>query len=463
MGKVRFRNSLTSSSYADVVENPTGSSKPLPESDTAAQGSFARLRSGADGERLTFVAVLGIARFEHLRRSLGYQVAASILSLVATRLSTVFRDAELGRIGRTRLEFAFHADGQNEAEAVLAAVIPSLQKPYIYDGMAFSLGVALGVTKASNGRISDELIEAGANALDRAWSAPSKIAFADAQAADGSITYDIELLRDLRSASGRGELTLYYQPKLHSRLDRITSAEALLRWDHPRWGRIPTEKFIALAEDTGSIRELTEWVLAEAIRGQDVMRSAGHDLEVHINISGTLLHDDVFAHAALAVASTATGNLGFEITETAVIEEPESALANLHAFSKAGIKIAIDDYGSGLSSLAYLKQLPAQELKIDRMFISGLIDSHKDPLLVRSSIDLAHALEMEVTAEGVDDAMSLSLLRVMGCDLLQGYLIAPPLPLPEFLDLLADKVHLQSLVGPPASGSAWSSFKRVQA
>ena len=131
------------------------------------------------------------------------------------------------------------------------------------------------------------------------------------------------------------------------------------------------------------------------------------------------------------------GRIGLEITETAVIQDPEAALANLRALADAGIRIAIDDYGSGLSSLSYLKQLPASELKIDQMFISGLIDSHRDPLLVRSSIDLAHALDMEVTAEGVDSPAALALLKVMGCDVIQGFLIAQPMRLGElraFLD-----------------------------
>ena len=131
-------------------------------------------------------------------------------------------------------------------------------------------------------------------------------------------------------------------------------------------------------------------------------------------------------------------------------------MANLAAFTAAGIKIAIDDYGSGLSSLAYLKQLPAQELKIDRLFIKELVESHRDPLLVRSSIDLAHALEMEVTAEGVDNPMTLALLRIMGCDLIQGYLVAPALPVPEFRRLLSNRTHLDALAA-PAVPAGWRS------
>jgi len=158
-----------------------------------------------------------------------------------------------------------------------------------------------------------------------------------------------------------------------------------------------------------------------------------------------LLPDADFVERAVAIVAAAPGRIGFEITETAVITDPDRALANLKRFTEADIKIAIDDYGSGLSSLAYLKQLPAHELKIDRMFVSGLIDSHRDPLLVRSSIDLAHALDMEVTAEGVDDPMVLSLLRVMGCDLIQGYFISPPMAIGALEIFLADDERLEQL------------------
>jgi EAL domain-containing protein (putative c-di-GMP-specific phosphodiesterase class I) len=175
-----------------------------------------------------------------------------------------------------------------------------------------------------------------------------------------------------------------------------------------------------------------------------------------VNISGQLLADREFAQGALALVRESAGQIGFEITETAVIKDPDAALANLREFSAAGIRIAIDDYGSGLSSLAYLKQLPAHELKIDRMFISGLSDSHRDPLLVRSSIDLAHALEMEVTAEGVDDPVSLALLRIMGCDLLQGYHISPPVPLAELQLFLSDEARHAEIANPPLGLGNWN-------
>ena len=201
-------------------------------------------------------------------------------------------------------------------------------------------------------------------------------------------------------------------------------------------------------------------MLARAVADQAVLAESGHPIEIYVNLSGQLLADPQFAARALATVAGSAAPIGFEITETAVIDDPETAIRHLHAFREAGVRIAIDDYGSGLSSLAYLKQLPAHELKIDRMFVSGLVDSHRDPLLVRSSIDLAHALEMEVTAEGVDNPMSLALLRVMGCDLLQGYLISPPVSLPELLTFLGNDTHLRELVGGDAQAALWSAARQ---
>lgn len=406
----------------------------------------------------TFVGVLEVQRFAQLRRSIGYLLANELMHAIAARLTDSLQAAEVGRIGRTTVEFAFRADSVAVAEAALRAAVERVQQPINLGGLPFELPAVVGAVDAGGQGIRDELVDAAASALTDARARRVPVAFATAQAGDGDAAHDLVLIRHLRSAADRGELQLLYQPKLHARANRITAAEALLRWNHPRFGSVPTDRFIALAEETGAIGRLTDWVLAQTVADQAKLVAAGHGIEIYINLSGQLLQDRQFAARAMALVAGAAAPIGFEITETAVIADPEAAMANLHAFRDAGIRIAIDDYGSGLSSLAYLKQLPAQELKIDRMFISGLVDSHRDPLLVRSSIDLAHALEMEVTAEGVDNAMTLQLLRVMGCDLLQGYLISKPLPLPELRAFLADDAQLARLSGDGAM--PWSKGRQ---
>ncbi len=186
---------------------------------------------------------------------------------------------------------------------------------------------------------------------------------------------------------------------------------------------------------------------AQVIADQRKLREDGFDLLLFVNISGQLLADAAFVNEVCEMLATSDAKLGFEITETAVIRDPESAIRHLQFFADSGVTLAIDDYGAGLSSLAYLKKLPARELKIDKMFVMQLTSSNRDPLIVRSTIDLAHALEMEVTAEGVETPSALALLSVMGCDMVQGFLISRPLGLDAFRKFLVDDGHLDSASG----------------
>lgn len=402
-----------------------------------------------------FVAIAEIDRFMTLRRSVGYSLGNQIVALVADRIRRGVAGAEIGRVGRTTIEFAFPAASSDNARVALDAAITAIERRVVIEGYEFELAANIGFADAGSSSIHDELLDRAAAALAAAQHGRQKIRFADADILAQRSFADLEMMRALPPAMANGELTLHYQPKLNARTNSVDSVEALLRWTSPSLGLVPTARFIEVAEETGAIRDLTEWVLRRAVRDQATLAEAGHDIEIYVNLSGQLLPDDAFAKRILAIVADAPGLIGLEITETAVITDPEVALANLAMFSAAGIRIAIDDYGSGLSSLAYLKQLPADELKIDRLFISGLTESHRDPLLVRSSIDLAHALEMEVTAEGVDDPIALALLRVMGCDLLQGYLISPPIPIPALIAFLDDGDGIAMFGAPVVASQPW--------
>ncbi len=427
--------------------------------DGSERALFESLRSAAAirDNPLTFVAIAEIDRFTFLRQSLGFELANQLLARISTRIAGALIGAEFGRIGRTNVEFAFRARSIGEAQLRLLEAVSTIEREIEIDGYAFDLSVTIGFADAASTSIREELIDRAAAALAAAQAKHVKVAFADPVVLEQHSRTDLDLIRALPRALAWGEVELFYQPKLEARTDTIRSAEALIRWTRPDTGLVPTIRFIQLAEETGAIRNLTKWVISRAIADQKRMIEQGFNLDIYVNISGQLLPDRMFAQEVIELVRGAAGNIGFEITETAVIEDPEAALANLRDFTSAGIRLAIDDYGSGLSSLAYLKQLPANELKIDRMFVSGLTESHRDPLLVRSSIDLAHALEMEVTAEGVDDAMALSLLRIMGCDLLQGYYISPPLPLPEFIRFLGDETEMARITRVSGPGD-WSRF-----
>lgn len=339
--------------------------------------------------------------------------------------------------GRGTIAFSF-------AEATLAdvgvsakTVLRVCQGNLSLDDGAWQPCITVGVAATPHGGVEEvRLIEQAESALDEARS-DGGLSVRDLSL--GAPAFDrLALMQDLPTAIANGEMFLQYQPKVHVRRQEVASCEALVRWNHPIRGLIVPGDFITVAEDCGQISSLTLWTLDQVIQDQALVHADGHDLRFFINISGQLLSDHAFVAAVCERMDQCDVRIGFEITETAVIEDPLSAIANLNTFAAAGIDIAIDDYGAGLSSLAYLKQLPAKELKIDKLFILNLTSSNRDPLIVRSTIDLAHALDMQVTAEGVESPAALALLSVMGCDMVQGYLISKPVSLDLFMQFLRD-------------------------
>ena len=405
-----------------------------------------------------FVAIAEIDRFQSLRRRLGYTLSNELMGGIAARVRAGIGSCEIGRVNRTSVEFVFCAPDIAQARASLLRLSASLERPIDVGGYNFDLSITIGAADGGAGPVDEQLFDWAAAAVAEAQAQHSKVSVADPTATEVVEFDQLAMMRELRSAMRNGELQLHYQPKLRARTDTIEAAEALLRWHHPEHGLIRTDKLVDMAEETGAIRDLSRWVIDRAMADQAWFAGQGHDITVFVNISGVLLSDHNFAQWASERMAGAGGRIGFEVTETAVIRDPDEAIAHLNAFADLGVKIAIDDYGSGLSSLAYLKQLPAHELKIDRMFVSGLAESHRDPLLVRSSIDLAHALEMEVTAEGVDDPLALSLLRVMGCDMIQGYLIAHPLAREELAAFLNEEGYRER-VQAPSFDPSWGALK----
>jgi EAL domain-containing protein (putative c-di-GMP-specific phosphodiesterase class I) len=244
---------------------------------------------------------------------------------------------------------------------------------------------------------------------------------------------DQDVIRGLQD----NQFRLVYQPKLHVRRGVVDSAEALVRWDHPDHGLLLPDRFIEASETSGTIGAITLWTMEQALRDQQWMRAQGRDLRLFVNLSAQLLTDEQMVIALCAIGRHAGADLGIEVTERSVIHDPDLAFSNIRRLREAGLKIAIDDYGSGLSSLTYLKQIDADELKIDKSFVTSLGTSHRDPLIVRSTIDLAHALGMEVTAEGVETPAAHALLTVMGCDIVQGYLVGRPMRADALIQHLA--------------------------
>jgi EAL domain-containing protein (putative c-di-GMP-specific phosphodiesterase class I) len=386
-----------------------------------------------------FLVLAEIANFAALRRHVGCTRADMLVGDVLGRLGEALPHLRLSVAGRATIEIAFEGNDAADLDSSIDSLRRACDPPFDLDGELHRLEIAFGAAAGRVPQTDDvRLIE------------EAEAALAEARTADSPVRHQLlgpgarevrRLADELRIAIDEDQLLLAYQPKIHVRRQEINSAEALVRWRHPDRGLILPGDFIGAAEDGDVIDLLTLWTIRRAIADQQTLLEAGHDLRIFINISGQLLANQAFVDAACRLVAAADATLGFEVTETSVIRDPDSAIANLQRFADIGIIIAIDDYGAGLSSLAYLKQLPARELKIDKLFVTQLTSSNRDPLIVRSTIDLAHALEMEVVAEGVETHAALALLTVMGCDMVQGFLISRPIALDALLTFLDEDRH----------------------
>ncbi len=238
------------------------------------------------------------------------------------------------------------------------------------------------------------------------------------------------LLNHLRESLAQNHLALYYQPKIRIATGRPEGVEALLRWPHPRRGFIPPDQFIPLAEQTGIMGPLTHWVLETGLRQCRAWNSQGQPLNVAINLSTRALHDQQFPQTVATLLrqyDLAPARLTLEITESALMSDPARALEVLTHLAGLGVRLSIDDFGTGYSSLGYLKRLPVHEVKIDKAFVLAMGSDPKDAAIVQAVIVLAHALDLEVVAEGVEDQTTWDLLASWGCDSAQGYYMSRPL------------------------------------
>lgn len=401
-----------------------------------------KLSAAARPERL-YLAAIGVDRFTHVRGAIGYALAGELVRQLGGRLAHLAPNAPMARLSSDVLGVAFIATSEADALKRAHALIANLEQSVSLGEQIVDVHVTIGIAQpGGKEETSSAMIERASIALDQTRQRGQKAGLYD-EAAYGDPARNLSLMGEMRKALETGAIYLAHQPKYNFRTGRIDSAECLVRWRHPSRGNIAPDLFVPMAEETGHIRVLTEWVLERAIADQKALKDAGYPIKVAINISARLLSDTDFAKRAAALAREAPHPVCFEITETAVIDNPVAALENIDLFASSGVHVAIDDYGSGLSSLAYLKQLTAHELKIDKLFVQNITSSQRDALLVRSTIDLAHGLGMNVTAEGVETPAAFALLASMNCDLAQGYLISRPCSIEELIALLSDDRRLQ--------------------
>jgi EAL domain-containing protein (putative c-di-GMP-specific phosphodiesterase class I) len=298
--------------------------------------------------------------------------------------------------------------------------------------LSASMGVACWPTDAQD---ADLLMSRAEIAMHAAKSRTAGVLLY-APTLDSSSSQTLSLLSDLRHALAQGELRLFLQPKVAVADETVVGAEALVRWQHPQRGLVPPLQFIPFAEQTGFVRQLTLWMFEEAARQWQALQPAQGQLRLSINLSTRDLLDPDFPlrlSGLLVHYGLSAQAFCLEITESAIMDDPQRAEATLGRLAELGFKLSIDDFGTGYSSLAYLKRLPVDELKIDKSFVMGMAGDESDAKIVRSTVDLAHNLGLSVVAEGVEDQALLLRLRELRCDEAQGYHIARPMPAAEFV------------------------------
>jgi diguanylate cyclase (GGDEF)-like protein/PAS domain S-box-containing protein len=376
--------------------------------------------------------MMNLDRFRDVNDAFGHRWGDALLQEVGRRVQRVLRASDtVARLAAD--EFAVLVPGADlPGSAVVAGkVLQALEAPFELAGQRVEATASIGIALCpEHGDDAETLLRRADGAMHAAK-----------QNQSGYATYSFEqephtpgrlaLVSELRRAIEQDQLILYYQPKVAHHPGRVTSVEALVRWQHPEHGVIPPDQFIALAEQTGLIQALSQWVLNAALRQCQQWREAGLHLPVAVNLSMRNLHDSrlpASIEALLQMWNVTPAWLTVELTESAVMADPGRAMEILGQLRQMGVRIAIDDFGTGYSSLGYLKRLPVQQIKIDKSFVMEMAADENDFAIVRSTIDLGHNLGLTVVAEGVENETTWELLTRLGCDGAQGYYFSRPLP-----------------------------------
>ncbi|MGA2453681.1 MAG: EAL domain-containing protein [Solirubrobacteraceae bacterium] len=388
------------------------------------------------------VLLIDLDRFTEINNTLGHAGGDSVLQEVARRLSETFaQEAELARVGAD--EFAIlcqNTQGEAGARDAAAAVQACLEAPMVIDGVALNIEASIGIAvmdEHADG--ADVLLQRVDTALARARSRSSRV-HVHSPACDYFDANRLILLGQVRGALERGEFVIYYQPKVDLQRRRITGVEALVRWNHPERGLLGPQEFIPQIEPTALVGPFTLHVIEQALAQMVAWRRRGIDLEMSVNLSARNLLDPELPEQVverLRRHELPPERLTVEVTESAALADPERAVAALQALRDSGVGVSIDDFGTGNASIEYLATLPASELKIDRSFITGMLEDPRAEAIVRSTIDLARNLGLTVVAEGIETEAVMEHLVGLGAQTGQGYVIARPLPAAELTEQLS--------------------------
>ena len=427
---------------------------------TNRRGFLERLAGALAGPRPVdpvSVLLLDLNRFKEINDALGHDAGDELLRQIAPRLTAGLRaQDEVARLGGDEFAVLLAAPSdRRKAEVVARGLHENLTAPFLLGDVWLHVEASIGISLApEHGRTSSEVLRS------------ADVAMYEAKGRGGGyVVYSpdrdrhdrrrLETVEQLRRALEVGQLVPHYQPQVRLSDGTLHGVEALARWQHPTRGLLPPDDFLALAEQSGLLGRVTEVVLDRALADAAAWRSQGHPVRVAVNLSPRALLDpdlDALLAAALRRHGVPPGTLAVEITETALIADPARAKVVAHQLRASGYRVAIDDYGTGYSSLAYLRQLAVDELKLDRLFVRDLGRDPQAYAIVRSTIDLAHSLGLGVVAEGVESAVELQLLDELGCDAAQGFLLGRPMGAAELSRWLSQRPRRRAVASPQEPG-----------
>jgi diguanylate cyclase (GGDEF)-like protein len=378
------------------------------------------------------VLMLDIAGLRDVNESLGRAAGDQLLVEVARRLREVAPAAALvGRVGGDAFVITLRLPAQDAAVTLARQLRDELRRPITVGSLTLEVDAALGVAIHPDHGVEPAILLQRADVATQAAKGLISGVQLFNQALESGSARRLGLAADLRQALDNDELEVYFQPKVALADRRLVGVECLARWEHPAHGSVQPEDFVAVAEHTGLLGQLTEAVLGAGLRRARQWADTGHPLPIAVNLSSRTLLDPAFpgrVETLLAEYGVAPEQLTFEITEDGSVGEADEPLPNLHRLAELGVRLSVDDFGTGYSSLSYLSRLPVQEVKIDRSFVQGMAVDAGDLAIVRAVVDLSRHFGLTVVAEGVESELTLNLLEEIGCDIGQGFLFSRPLP-----------------------------------
>jgi len=398
------------------------------------------------GGGIAALLLIDLDRFKEVNDTLGHDHGDRLLEEVAQRLrDTVRRCDTLARLGGDEFAVLVRDVPHRGAVAEVAARLQdAMARPFVLNGFTAVLDASVGIAYCpDHGDDVHQLVQRADVAMYDAKRSRTGIE-TYAEDRDPYSAERLQLLGELRAAIAAGELVLHYQPKVDVGSDAVLGVEALVRWEHPRRGLLPPSEFVPLAERTGAIGDLTRWVLDTALAQLRAWHDAGVELTMAVNLAAPNIVDEALpglVGGLLERWGVRGDRLECEISEHTVMADPHRAINVLERLRALGVRLSLDDFGTGHSSLAYLKRLPLDEVKIDRSFVIGMAENSDDAAIVRSTIDLARNLGLEVVAEGVESEAILRDLGALSCDVAQGFFLGRPLPAAELDGWLASRVR----------------------